>query len=64
MEVIAPFFTSKVFLAFLALIFIFNMVRRYNKKARRRNSDSRGRLKDHIRERQLSQWEQDDGEDK
>jgi len=62
MDVIAPFITSNTFLAFLALIFVYNIVRRYNKRAGRRGIDARNRLKDRIRERQLDQWEQDDKE--
>ena len=62
MEIIAPFLTSKLFIVLVSLIFIYNMVRRYNKKARNRNTRARSRLKDHIRERQLSQWDEDDKE--
>ncbi|SVC96845.1 uncharacterized protein METZ01_LOCUS349699 [marine metagenome] len=62
METIAPLLTSKLLMAFLILVFIYNMVRRHNNKVRNRSTHARSRLKEHIRERQLSQWYEDQKE--
>ncbi len=58
METIAPLLTSKLFIAFLILLFIFNIVRRYNKNVRSRSTNARSRLKENIRERQRRQWDE------
>lgn len=62
MEMMITFLTNKIFIAFVILVVVYNMVRRYNKGIQRRSSRARHRLRDHIRERQTEQWDRDEQE--
>lgn len=51
MESLVSFLTSKLFLAFVLLVVVWNVARRYARSARHREARSRKRLRESIRRR-------------
>lgn len=51
MESLVSFLTSKLFLAFVLLVVVWNVARRYARRAHHREARSRQRLRSSIRQR-------------
>lgn len=59
MEGFVEFLSSKTFIAFVILVVLYNVVRRYSTRVNRRTSRSQDRLRDAIRQRQITAWDED-----
>ena len=63
MEMMLELMSSNVFLAFVILAILYNVVRRRNKRVRSLTTRKKNQLKDRIRDRQAERWDMDREDD-
>jgi hypothetical protein len=59
MEMMLELMSSNVFVAFVILAILYNVVRRRNKRVRSLTTRKKNQLKDRIRDRQTERWDMD-----
>ena len=57
MEMMLELMSSNVFVAFVILAILYNVVRRRNKRVRSLTTRKKNQLKDRIRDRQAERWD-------
>ena len=63
MEMMLELMSSNVFLAFVILAILYNVVRRRNRRVRSLTTRKKNQLKDRIRDRQAERWDMDQEDD-
>ena len=63
MEMMLELMSSNVFVAFVILAILYNVVRRRNKRVRSLTTRKKNQLKDRIRDRQAERWNMDQEDD-
>ena len=63
MEMMLELMSSNVFVAFVILAILYNVVRRRNRRVRSLSTRKKNQLKDRIRDRQAERWDMDREDD-